>query len=161
MKEKSILELAKLDFNILQFQYKLEMKKISSWWVDSGISKLVAIRERTIEYHFWTVSSADEVELSTSRVAFAKNVIAITIMDNIFHDYGTLEELKCSTEAIAQGWDVSIIKNISSNLKTCIQFSFKTILELTSDATKKQGRDMMPFVTKAVCILLQCPFNVL
>ncbi|GLJ38504.1 hypothetical protein SUGI_0784620 [Cryptomeria japonica] len=125
------------------------MKKLSSWWVDSGISKLVATRERTIEFHFWAVSLADEEELSTSRVAFAKIVTAMTIMDDIYDDYGMLEELKCITEAIAQGWDVSIIKNITSNLKTCIEFCFKTILELTSDATKKQGRDMMPFVTKA------------
>ncbi|GLJ24616.1 hypothetical protein SUGI_0470780 [Cryptomeria japonica] len=161
LKDKRILELAKLDFNVLQFQYKLEMKKISSWWVDSGISKLVAIRERSIEYLFWAVSSADEVELSSSRLVMAKATSIITIMDDIFDDYATLEQLKCITEAIAQGWDVSIIKDIPSNLKTCIEFVFKTVLELASDATEKQGRDMMPFVTKAVCILLRDPFNVL
>ncbi|GLJ38508.1 hypothetical protein SUGI_0784660 [Cryptomeria japonica] len=97
LKDKRILELAKLDFNILQFQYKLEMKKLSSWWVDFGISKLVAIRERTIEYHFWVDSSVDEEELSTSRVAFAKLVTVMTIMDDIYDDYGTHEELKCIT----------------------------------------------------------------
>ncbi|GLJ38536.1 hypothetical protein SUGI_0785260 [Cryptomeria japonica] len=125
------------------------MKKLSSWWVDSGISKLLAIRERTIEYLFWAVSSADELELSSSRLALAKATTIITIMDDIFDDYATLEQLKCITEAIAQGWDVSIIKDIPSNLKTCIEFVFKAVLELTSDATEKQGCDMMPFVTKA------------
>ncbi|GLJ38509.1 hypothetical protein SUGI_0784700 [Cryptomeria japonica] len=118
-----ILELVKLDFNILQFQYKLEMKKLSSL--------------------------ADEPELSSSRLALAKATTVITIMDDIFDDYATPEQLECITEAIAQGWDVSIIKDIPSNLKTCIEFVFKTVLELTSDATEKQGRDMMPFVTKA------------
>ncbi|GLJ38505.1 hypothetical protein SUGI_0784630 [Cryptomeria japonica] len=78
----------------------------------------------------------------------AKATTIITIMDDIFDDYATLEQLKCITKAITQGWDVSIIKDIPSNLKTCIEFVFKIVLELTSDATKKQGRDMMPFVTK-------------
>ncbi|XP_057827578.1 alpha-humulene synthase-like [Cryptomeria japonica] len=98
---------------------------------------------------FWAVSSIAELELSSSRLALEKATTIITIMDDIFDDYATLEQLKCITEAIAQGWDVSIIKDIPRNLKTCIEFIFKTVLELTSDATEKQGHDMMPFVTKA------------
>nr|QIB02638.1 cedrol synthase [Taiwania cryptomerioides] len=149
LKDKKILELAKLDFNMLQFEYKLEMKNLSSWWVDSGISKLVAVRERSIEYFFWAVSSIDEVDLCSSRISMAKITTVVTIMDDFFDDYATLEQLKCITEAIVQGWNISIIKNIPNNLRTCLEFVFKTVHELTSEATKKQGRDMMPFVTKA------------
>ncbi|GLJ38267.1 hypothetical protein SUGI_0779050 [Cryptomeria japonica] len=149
LKDKRILELAKLDFNILQFQYKLEMKELSSWWENSGISKLVATRERTMEYLLWAVCATDKLELSRSRIAMTKITCVVTLLDDIFDDYATLEQLKCITDAISQGWDISIIKDIPNNLKTCIEFVFKTVHELTSDATKEQGRDMMPFVTKA------------
>lgn len=131
-----------------------------SWWIDSGLSKLVAMRERSIEYLFWAVSSIDELELSSSRIAMAKITTVITIMDDIFDDYATLEQLTCITEAITKGLDVSNLRNIPNNLTACLEFVLKTIHELTSEATKKQGRDMTPFVTKAVRILLQDPFNV-
>lgn len=78
-------------------------------------------------------------------------------MDDIFDDYATLEYLKCITDAISKNWDVSIIENIPNNLRTCFEFVSKTVHEMAIDATKYQGRDMMPFVTKAVCILLQYP----
>ncbi|GLJ24504.1 hypothetical protein SUGI_0468150 [Cryptomeria japonica] len=149
LKDKKILELAKLDFNILQYMYKMEMKNLSRWWVNSGVSKLIAMRERSIEYFLWGVSAADTMEFSSVRIAIAKLSTLATIMDDLFDDYATLDQVKLIKQAIVQGWDVSVVKNIPQNFKMCIEFVFKTMKELINEATKKQGRDMMPFITKA------------
>nr|QGN65615.1 terpene synthase 9 [Taiwania cryptomerioides] len=149
LKDTRILELAKLDFNILQFTYKMEMKYLSRWWANSGLSKLIATRERTIEFLLWGVSSTDEVNFSTCRIALAKASTLATIMDDILDDYGTFEQLKLIKEAIVQGWDISIVKNIPENIKMCLEFVFKAVHELVDEANKMQGRDMMPFITKA------------
>ncbi|XP_057860191.2 delta-selinene-like synthase, chloroplastic [Cryptomeria japonica] len=148
LKDKKILELAKLNFNILQFTYKTEMKKLSSWWTDSRVSKSIAGRQRTIEYLLLAVSIADEVDFSSSRIAVAKTSVIITILDDLFDDYLTLEQIELITKSIVQGWDISLIQNLPKNFKAAIEFCFKTVHELASDATKKQGRDMMQFITK-------------
>ncbi|XP_059076398.1 alpha-longipinene synthase-like [Cryptomeria japonica] len=155
LKDKKILELAKLDFNILQFMYKMEMKNLSRWWVikegcdNSSVSKLIAMRERSIEYFLWGVSAADAMEFSCSRIAIAKISTVATIVDDLFDDYATLDQVKLIKQAIVQGWDVSVVKNIPQNFKMCVEFIFKTMKELINEATKKQGRDMMPFIMKA------------
>lgn len=125
------------------------------WWVDSGVPKLIAMRERSIEYLLWGVAAADEVEFSSTRIALSKITTAATIVDDLFDDYATFDQLRLVKQAIAQGWDVSIIKNMPQNFKMCLQFVFKDMKELINEATQKQGRDMMPFITKAVRILLQ------
>nr|QIB02637.1 longifolene synthase [Taiwania cryptomerioides] len=149
LKDKRILELAKLDFNILQFTYKMEMKYLSRWWANSGLSKLIATRERTIEYFLWGVSSTDEVKFSSSRITVAKVSTLATIMDDLFDDYATFEQLKLIKEAVVQGWDVSIVKNIPQSFKMCLEFVFQTVHELIDEANKIQGHDMMQFITKA------------
>nr|QHZ00915.1 terpene synthase12 [Taiwania cryptomerioides] len=148
LKDKRILELAKLDFNTLQSVYMMEMKKLSSWWANSGLSKLFAARQRSVEYLLLGVGIVDELELSSSRMAVAKTSTIITMLDDLFDEYLTIEQVELITKAIVQGWDISIMQNIPDNFKTIIDFSFKTVHELAVDATKRQGRDMMQFITK-------------
>jgi len=124
------------------------------WWVNSEIPKIIAMRDRLIEYFFWGVSTADEVELSSTRISIAKISNCATLLDDLIDDYATYEQLQLFKEVIVQGWDVSIVANMPPNFKFCLEFIVKTVHEVTNEATKRQGRDMMPFITKAVCILL-------
>ncbi|KAH9330490.1 hypothetical protein KI387_002598, partial [Taxus chinensis] len=146
---EKILELGKLEFNILQSVYQIEMKALSRWWIDSGVPNLIKIRERTIELFLWAISAADELEFSKSRIVIAKITTLITIFDDLFDDYASLEELKIITKAVVQGWDVSLLQNIPNNFKEILLFIFKTVREFASTATERQGRDMMPHITKA------------
>lgn len=124
-----------------------------SWWANSGLSRLIAVRERSIEYYLLGVSVADDAEFGSSRMALAKASTVVSLLDDIFDDYLVLEQVELITKAIVQGWDISIIQNIPDNFKKIVEFCFKTIHELANEATKKQGRDMMPFITKAVRML--------
>ncbi|GLJ38263.1 hypothetical protein SUGI_0778970 [Cryptomeria japonica] len=149
LKDKIILELAKLNFNILQYIYKMEMKKLSSWWQNSGVSKLIAVRERSIEYYLLAVSAIDNAEFGSSRIALAKAATLVSLLDDLFDDHLTLAQVELFIKAIIQGWDISIVQNVPSNFKKIVEFVFKTLQELTTEATQIQGRDMMQFITKA------------
>ncbi|GLJ38270.1 hypothetical protein SUGI_0779160 [Cryptomeria japonica] len=109
LKDKKILELAKLDFNILQFVYKMEMKEFSSWWENSRVTGLISIQQRPIEYYSLAVSATDEVEFSSSRMALAKSLKIISLMDDLFDDYLTIEQWADYVEATIQQtrWNAS------------------------------------------------------
>ncbi|GLJ51666.1 hypothetical protein SUGI_1097950 [Cryptomeria japonica] len=149
LKDNKIVELAKLDFNILQFVYKMEMKKVSSWWVECGIIKLISIRQHPIEYYLLGVSAADEEEFYSSRMAFTKSTTLLSLVDDLLDDYLTFEQAELIVRAITQGWDISIVQDIPTDFKRILEFIFQTVHELANEAIGKQGRDMMPFITKA------------
>ncbi|XP_057860193.2 longifolene synthase-like, partial [Cryptomeria japonica] len=149
LKDSKIIEFAKLDFNILQFVYKMEMKKVSSWWAACGIMKLISIRQRPMEYYLLGLSATDEEEFYSSRMAFTKSTTLLSLMDDLLDDYLTFEQVELVVKAITQGWDISIVQDIPTDFKRIIEFIFQTVHELANEATEKQGRDMMPFITKA------------
>ncbi|XP_057824222.2 gamma-humulene synthase-like isoform X1 [Cryptomeria japonica] len=148
LKDNKILELAKLDFNILQFVYKMEMKKVSSWWAECEIIKLISIRQRPMEYYLLGVSAADEEEFCSSRMAFTKSTTLLSLVDDLLDDYLTFEQAELVVRSITQGWDISIVQDIPVDFKRILEFIFQTVHELANEATGKQGRDMMPFITK-------------
>ncbi|RVW31534.1 Valencene synthase [Vitis vinifera] len=89
---KALLKLAKLDFNLLQSLYKKQLSNISRWWKDLDFS---------------------------SRIQ-TKILALITIIDDMFDAYGTLEELELFTEAIGR-WDVNSIYQLPEYMKPCYQ----------------------------------------
>ena len=111
---------------------------------------MIAVRGRSIEYYLLAV---DNAEFGRSRIALAKAATLVSLLDDLFDDYLTLEQVELVTKAIVQGWNISIIENIPDKYKKTVKFIFETLHELTSEATQIQGRDMIQFITKAVCIL--------
>ncbi|GLJ38277.1 hypothetical protein SUGI_0779250 [Cryptomeria japonica] len=148
LKDSKIIELAKLDFNILQFVYKMEMKKVSSWWAKCGIMKLISIRQRPIEYYLLGLSAIDEEKFYSSTMAFTKSTTLLSLMDDLLDDYLTFEQVELIVKAITQGWGISIVQDIPADFKRILEFIFLTVHEFANEATEKQGCDMMPFITK-------------
>uniref|UniRef100_A0A803R1P4 Terpene synthase n=1 Tax=Cannabis sativa TaxID=3483 RepID=A0A803R1P4_CANSA len=60
----TLLEFAKLDFNMLQSTYQEELKVLSRWWKDSKLGeKLPFVRDRLVECFLWQVG---ELQLFTN-----------------------------------------------------------------------------------------------
>ena len=57
-------------------------------------------RDRIVECYFWIVSVYFEPQYSLAREILTKVISMISILDNIYDAYGTLEELEPFTEAI-------------------------------------------------------------
>uniref|UniRef100_A0A0E0EIF4 Uncharacterized protein n=1 Tax=Oryza meridionalis TaxID=40149 RepID=A0A0E0EIF4_9ORYZ len=100
-RNESILEFAKLNFNLLQLIYCEELKSITGWWKELNVeSNLSFIRDRIVKMHFWITGACSEPHYSVSRIILTKMIAFITILDDIFDTYTTTEENMMLAKAI-------------------------------------------------------------
>ncbi|XP_059066063.1 sesquiterpene synthase Cad-like isoform X1 [Cryptomeria japonica] len=137
-KRKKILELAILDFNILQNQHHNELKTLSKWWNDTKVKELSFFRQRHVEFYFLYTCGLYEKELSAIRLCFAKVGTLITLLDDIFDTYGTIDELVPFASALIK-WDMSMMNQLPEYMKTCFQFAHETYMEIAIEAEKIHG----------------------
>ncbi|XP_012855790.1 PREDICTED: vetispiradiene synthase 3-like [Erythranthe guttata] len=125
-KNESLLRLAKLDFNLLQMLHKNELSELTRWWKEMDlISKLSYARDRVVECYFWALGVYHEPQYSSARVMLAKTIAIISVIDDTYDTYGTIEELKVFTDAI-QKWDIREIDRLPDYMKIC----YRVVLDL-------------------------------
>ncbi|XP_065049841.1 monoterpene synthase 8, chloroplastic-like [Musa acuminata AAA Group] len=96
-----LLELARLDFNLIQSMHKRELKEVSRWWTDLGLAqRLPFFRDRLMENYFWTVGWAFEPQFWSFREMQTKLLSLITVIDDVYDVYGTLDELELFTNVV-------------------------------------------------------------
>ncbi|KAK2967983.1 hypothetical protein RJ640_027643 [Escallonia rubra] len=116
-KNESLLKLAKLDFNFLQLLHKKELCEVSRWWKDLDfVSKLPYARDRMVECYFWTLGLYSEPRYSLGRIIVAKTVAMISVLDDTYDAYGTVEELQLFTDSVER-WDISVINQLPEYMK--------------------------------------------
>ncbi|XP_042060897.1 (-)-5-epieremophilene synthase STPS3-like [Salvia splendens] len=125
-KNETLMKLAKIDYNLLQIIHKEELSHISRWWKELGlISKLSYARDRVVECYFWALGVCHEPQYSRARVMLAKTIAMISLIDDTYDAYGTIEELEIFTEAI-QRWDDGEIAQLPEYMRPL----YKAVLEL-------------------------------
>uniref|UniRef100_A0A5B7AAS5 Uncharacterized protein n=1 Tax=Davidia involucrata TaxID=16924 RepID=A0A5B7AAS5_DAVIN len=138
-RNETLLRLAKLDFNLLQLLHKQELCDISRWWKDLNFtSKLSYARDRVVECYFWATATYFEPQYSFARIMLTKIMAMLSITDDTYDAYGTLEELKIYTDAV-QRWDISAIDQLPDYMKTCYRALLNLYKELEKEMAK-QGR---------------------
>ncbi|GMI65489.1 terpene synthase 21 [Hibiscus trionum] len=137
--DKTLLKFAVLDFNLLQNSHKEELCKLSRWWKDLDLAtKLRFARDRLVEGYFWMLGVYFEPQYCFGREILTKVTAIMSIMDDIYDSYGTIEELQLLTNAI-QRWDVDCINQVPDYMK---QF-YKPLLDIyreAEEAMSKQGQ---------------------
>nr|CAH68037.1 OSIGBa0139N19-OSIGBa0137L10.6 [Oryza sativa] len=112
-----LLDLAKLDFNILQRVHLKELKAISEWWKDLyKYIGLTYISDRAVESYIWSHTMLFGEGLALTRMICAKIIILLVIMDDTYDAHATIEESRKLNEAI-QRWDESAIPRVPEYLK--------------------------------------------
>ncbi|GLJ09965.1 hypothetical protein SUGI_0119250 [Cryptomeria japonica] len=142
-----ILELAKLDFNMIQSLQHQEIQVLSRWWVESGLDKLEFGRHRHVEFYFWATSGCIEPKYSTFRIGFAKLCTIITYLDDIYDTYATLDELKIFTQAIKR-WELASIEGLPTFMKVVFKAFDKVLKDMAREINKNQGKDMLEYTRK-------------
>eukprot|EP01018_Ginkgo_biloba_P025685 Gb_08213 [translate_table: standard] len=142
------LELAKLEFNMLQSSHQKEMQLVSRWWRESGLADLSFARHRHVEYYLWGAAVAPEPGFSTFRIALAKVATLETIIDDIYDTYGTVDELKLFTEAVRR-WDLSMMEGLPEYMRISFKVLYEAVNELASQAQNTQGREMLNYIRRA------------
>ncbi|XP_015166116.1 (-)-camphene/tricyclene synthase, chloroplastic-like [Solanum tuberosum] len=143
-----LLELAKLDFNIVQATHQQDLKILSTWWKSTRLAEKYSFsRGRLVEAFFWSVGLVFEPQHSFCRRMVAKNVAFIVIIDDIYDVYGTLDELEIFTHAV-QRWDVKAMEQLPDYMKICYLSLFNTTNEMAYYILKQQGINVLPYLTK-------------
>ncbi|KAL7122289.1 hypothetical protein ACP275_01G036100 [Erythranthe tilingii] len=125
-KNESLLRLSKLDFNLLQMLHKKEICELTGWWKEMDlISKLTYARDRVVECYVWALAVYHEPQYSSARIMLAKTIAIVSVIDDTYDTYGTIEELKVFTDAI-QKWDMSEIDRLPDYMKIC----YRVVLDL-------------------------------
>ncbi|MCD7459556.1 hypothetical protein HAX54_041292 [Datura stramonium] len=136
-KNDVLLRFAKLDFNFLQILHKQELAEVSRWWKDLNfVTTLPYARDRVVECYFWALGTYFEPQYSQARVMLAKTIGILSIVDDTYDAYGTIEELATYTDVI-QRWDISKIDRLPDYMK----ISYKALLDLYENFEKEMSSD--------------------
>uniref|UniRef100_A0A0D9ZJ64 Terpene synthase N-terminal domain-containing protein n=1 Tax=Oryza glumipatula TaxID=40148 RepID=A0A0D9ZJ64_9ORYZ len=134
-----LLDLARLDFNLLQHIHLKELKAISEWWKDLyGYMGLSYIRDRIIEGYTWSYMMFYEEGFAFTRIFVAKLIALVTVMDDTYDAHATIEECHQLNTAI-QRWDKSAISILPDYLKkyySKLLINFKEFEDQVTDNQK-------------------------
>ncbi|WVZ83460.1 hypothetical protein U9M48_030606 [Paspalum notatum var. saurae] len=112
-----LLQLARLNFNLIRILHLKELKALSLWWRDLyDTVNLPYARDRMVEIFFWTCGMLHEEEYSHARMLFAKTFGLVSLLDDAFDVHATLEECYKINEAM-QRWDESAVSILPKYLR--------------------------------------------
>ncbi|XP_022858510.1 beta-caryophyllene synthase-like [Olea europaea var. sylvestris] len=143
---EKLLNFAKLDFNLLQKMHQKELSEVTRWWKALEIeNKLPFARDRLVECYFWALATYFEPQYSIGRKMLTKVITMISIADDIFDFYGTLDDLTLFTGAIER-WDFSVL----DQLPTYMQHFYKAILDVYVEIEEEMGKIEKPYLVHYV-----------
>nr|ABR09288.1 monoterpene synthase [Zea mays]ABR09289.1 monoterpene synthase [Zea mays] len=121
-----VLELAKLNYNLVQLQHQEELKIITRWWNDLELrTRLSFARDRVVECYFWMVGVYFEPSYSRARVILSKVLAIVSLLDDTYDVYGTSQECELFTKCI-ESWDPAAT---GGRLPGNMKFIFAKILD--------------------------------
>nr|BAS30551.1 isoprene synthase [Ficus virgata] len=144
-----LLEFAKWDFNMVQSTLQNDLKDLSRWWKEVGLTnKLSFARDRLVESFFWSVGMAFEPQYSRLREELTKVFAFVTVIDDVYDVYGTVDELELFTDAIER-WDVQAVQNLPAYMRICFLALYSTVNDLVYETLKERDEYILPYLTKA------------
>uniref|UniRef100_M8B2L9 (+)-delta-cadinene synthase isozyme C2 n=1 Tax=Aegilops tauschii TaxID=37682 RepID=M8B2L9_AEGTA len=147
IRNEAILEIAKLNFNILHIHFCEDLKDVTLWWKELyGKSNLSLVRERIVEVYFWMNGACYKPQYSHSRIILTKITAFITIVDDIFDTYGSTKESMQLQEAIKR-WDESAVALLPKYMKNFYLYLLETFAsfeaELGVDKTYRKLKQLV------------------
>ncbi|KAK1429352.1 hypothetical protein QVD17_11560 [Tagetes erecta] len=148
-----LLELAKLDYNMLQAVYIEDLKHQSMWWENTKwVSKLSFIRDSLVPSFLWGLGFGYLPHYSTGRRALAKIVTLTTAIDDVYDIYATLDELEKYTDAIDR-WDIHALEGLPDYMKICFLGYYNTINEIAYNTLADTNILNLTYLRKALADL--------
>ncbi|XP_077233765.1 (-)-germacrene D synthase-like [Tasmannia lanceolata] len=146
-----LLELAMLDFNLLQSLHQRELKDLTKWWKDMDlIGNLPFARDRIVELYFiWSNAVYFEPQYSRARIINAKIISFISVIDDIYDVHGTIEELRIFTDAIDR-WDFEAIDLLPKYIKVCYLALLNTVREIEEELVVEGNSYRVQYLKEAI-----------
>ncbi|KAL0906968.1 hypothetical protein M5K25_025503 [Dendrobium thyrsiflorum] len=145
-----LLELAKLDFNMVQSIYKAELQELSMWWRNLGLvcEELDFFRDRLVENYLWSLGITFQPNFGRTRKAITKIISLATTVDDIYDIYGTLDELKLFTNSIEE-WKIDASQQLPDYMKICLITIFNTMNDIATSFAMEKALDILPCLKRA------------
>ncbi|KAK2650650.1 hypothetical protein Ddye_018139 [Dipteronia dyeriana] len=138
-----LLELAKLDYNLVQSIHQQELKELSRWWSQLGFKENLRFsRDRLMENYLWAMGINFEPQFSKCRIGLTKFVCVLTAIDDMYDVYGSPEELELFTNAVKR-WDVRAMEDLPDYMKICYFAMFNFANDLAFDVLKHHSLNVM------------------
>ncbi|XP_028803912.1 terpene synthase 10-like [Neltuma alba] len=109
--------------------------------------KLSFVRDIPAKNFFWGVGMASQPELSYFRREMTKITSFITIIDDIYDVYGTLQELELFTHVV-HNWDIHAMHTFPSYMKICFLALYNSVNDAAFAILKHTGINIIPYLKK-------------
>ncbi|CAL5058392.1 unnamed protein product [Urochloa decumbens] len=143
-----IMELAKLNFNIIQLQHQQELKIITRWWKGLELqSRLSFARDRVVECYFWVVGVYYEPSYSRGRIILTKIIDLVRAYN---------KEVKWREEGYVPA-TIEEHLHVSARSGACHLLSCTSFIGMRDIATEEafDWVSNVPKLVKALCIILR------
>ncbi|KAL0550273.1 hypothetical protein IC582_014779 [Cucumis melo] len=108
----------------------------AKWWKDHKLKELLPFaRIRVVEIYVWASGVRYEPKYCNTRRTLAKIITFISVIDDMYDVYATLDELQLFTDAI-QRWDVSCIEKLPNYMKGLYETIIEVYEEIEQDICK-------------------------
>ncbi|CAN4078288.1 unnamed protein product [Withania somnifera] len=134
-----LLQLAKLNFNMVQAEHQKDLAEILRWWRKLGVIENVSFsRDRIVESFLWSVGVAFEPQHSNFRNWLTKAITFIIVIDDVYDIYGNFQELQVFTNAVVR-WDPKEVEQLPSPIKTCFLKLYDTTNDVALSIQQQKG----------------------
>ncbi|KAI3717706.1 hypothetical protein L1987_69483 [Smallanthus sonchifolius] len=135
--------------------YQRMLRLQARWWKNIGLAyKLSFVRDRLMECFFWTVGIIFEPQYHSFRVGLTKVGTLITVIDDIYDVYGSVEELEIFTDAVKR-WDINAMEHMPKYLQLCFGALYNLINEMGYNTSIPPREDITPILVKVWGELLE------
>ncbi|GMN58876.1 hypothetical protein TIFTF001_027973 [Ficus carica] len=147
--DSTFLDLANLDFNLVQSIHQEELKELSRWWKQLGLGQKMSFsRDRLPENYLWATGMVHEPQLEYCRRMSTKIFAILTIIDDVFDVYGKLHELELFTDAF-ESWNMNAMDQLPDYMKICFLAVYNFTNEVAYHVLKEQGFHILKYLRKA------------
>ncbi|KOM51223.1 hypothetical protein LR48_Vigan08g205000 [Vigna angularis] len=116
-----LLELSKLNFNMIQSTLQLELKELSRWWENLGIKEELSFaRNRLVESFMCAAGVAFEPKHKSIRKWLTKVIVFVLVIDDVYDIHASFQELKPFTMAFERWDDTEVVEELPTYMKTCV-----------------------------------------
>ncbi|KAH9792996.1 tricyclene synthase [Citrus sinensis] len=141
-----LLELAKLDYNLVQSIHQKELKELARWWRELGFHETLTFsRDRLMENYLWAMGIVFEPQFTKCRIELTKFVCILTAIDDMYDIYGSLEELELFTDAVKR-WDTGAMEKLPYYMKICYLAMLNFGNDLAYDILKNHGLNFLSYI---------------
>ncbi|KAL5978789.1 hypothetical protein ACLOJK_029906 [Asimina triloba] len=140
--KKTILDFAAEDFKLCQSVQRKELEHLERWVKENRLDQLNFARQKLSYCYFSAAATLFSLDLSDARMAWAKNGVLTTVVDDFYDIGGSREELLNLIELVER-WDGNTASDCcSKQVEIIFSVLYSTINEIGANAFAYQGRNV-------------------